>query len=79
MEKSGRWEKEKGQDDISISTLNVHNAGSGVSKKKQKQFETLKLKPQVLERSTITNDLQTVKKEEVCPINSSNKWIILAQ
>lgn len=45
MEKSGRWEKEKGQDDIIISTLNVHNAGSGVSKKTKNR---LKLKPQVL-------------------------------
>lgn len=41
------------------------NAGSGVSLKKKKnseQFETLKLKPQALERSTITTDLQTSKK-----------------
>lgn len=31
-------------------------------KKKSEQFETLKLKPQVLERSAITTDLQTAKK-----------------
>lgn len=49
-----------------ISTLDDCNAGSGVSKtknkKKSEQFETLKLKPQALERSTITTDLQTAKK-----------------
>lgn len=46
-----------------FSTQNDRNAGSGVSKKKKsEQFETLKLKPQVLERSAITTDLQTAKK-----------------
>jgi hypothetical protein len=60
MEKKWQMGERKGAG--RYNHLHFECSGSGVSKKTKNKKKQLKLKPQVLERSTITTDLQTVKK-----------------